>query len=63
MSMNFLKEKCCLDSDAVLHNSLQKLSYQSLITLKTSPELNVVSIEAKKVRNIITTYNKPWSIL
>ena len=50
MSVNFLREKCCLGDDtSILENSLQKLSYQSLITLKTSPELNVVSIEAKKV--------------
>ncbi|XP_063690845.1 N6-adenosine-methyltransferase subunit METTL3-like [Bolinopsis microptera] len=58
MSMNFLKEKCCLDSDAVLHNSLQKLSYQSLITLKTSPELNVVSIEAKKINSLLGRFDK-----
>lgn len=49
MSIDFLKEKCCFDNESVLQNSLQKLSYQSLITLKTSPKINVVSIENKKV--------------
>lgn len=54
MSLSFLKTKCCPDNNSeVLENSLHKLSYQGLISLKSSPELNVVSIEAKKVQYFI----------
>ena len=49
MSISLIKEKCCIDNDAKLENSLHKLSYQSLITLKTTIELTVTAIESKMV--------------
>lgn len=49
MTQSTIQSKCNIENQNILQNSLKKLSYQNLITLKGTDELNVVSIEAKKV--------------
>lgn len=58
LSFVSLKEKSPATDMVELKNSLEKLSFQDIITLKCTPELNVVSVETKKVKSLLGRFDK-----